>query len=139
MAAPQAPSAPPMVAAYPPVIQKPIEVPAQALGHAAVVGTEAASNAAVRAEARNLRTDDSSAVRAMGAPSSEPIDLLWFRPAQRRRVRVFYTSLLADLSFDDVDGATRSRVMTPISTRRVQSCSACSPVSRSRTRRWPRA
>jgi hypothetical protein len=67
------------------------------------VGTEAASNAAVRAEARNVASNDTSTVRATATPSSEPIDLLWFDPRSVRRVRVFYKSLLADLSFDDVD------------------------------------
>ena len=113
MAAPIAMSAPavappplqpssPLAVGYP-AVAKPVEVAPQPLGHAAVVGTEAASNAAARAEARSIPSEDSSAVRAMGAPSTEPIDLLWFDPRSVRRVRVYYKSLLADLSFDDVD------------------------------------
>lgn len=64
--------------------------------HAAVVGTEAASNAAARAE---VRAAPAATTKEKPAPGKEPMELLWFDARSVKRVRVYFKGLLADLSF----------------------------------------
>ncbi len=102
MAAPASVPAPANIPNPPPAIFAPVPVrPAIVPTHEAVVGAEAASNAAAK-KAQAVTAEESAPLRA-GSPGSAPVDLVWIDPKGVRRVRSYFRSLLAELEFEEFD------------------------------------
>lgn len=73
--------------------------------HASVFGgARAASNAAVAASGGSSPRQESSVVaKTTTVASAEPIDLVWFDVQLKRRVRIWWKELIADLAFEGFD------------------------------------
>jgi hypothetical protein len=87
--------------AYAPVVAKPADVRVSVPSHAAVVGAEAASNAA--AEKAAQKPQEEVGVSRGAAIDATPIDTIWLDPRALKRVRVYFKALLAELEFEDFD------------------------------------